>query len=84
MTLALPVRPWGPMPSSLSPSSSSVSILAASASGWCEPTGRIRAFLDRRAAVSTAVDTPTPTRSGGQALTPREQMTSKTKSATPS
>ena len=46
--------------------------------------GRISAFLDSRAAVSTAVDTPTPTSSGGQALTPREVITSNTKSVTPS
>jgi hypothetical protein len=42
------------------------------------------ASLDRRAAVSTEVDTPTPTSSGGQALTPRSVITSITNSATPS
>jgi hypothetical protein len=35
-------------------------------------------FFDNRAAVSTEVETPTPTSSGGQALTPYEVITSNT------
>ena len=84
ITLALPVRPCGPRPSSLRPSVSSSSMSAALSLLWREFTGRKMAFLDRRAAVSAEVDTPTPTSSGGQALTPREVITSNTNSATPS
>src|SRR5574343_150868 len=84
ITLALPVRPCGPMPTSLRPCSSSCSISAARGLLLLESTGRRMASLDRRAAVSTDVDTPTPTSSGGQALTPRSVITSITNSATPS
>ncbi|MNT69143.1 hypothetical protein D3C72_2074380 [compost metagenome] len=84
ITLLLPVKPWGPMPISFRPSSSSFSIIAALSLGWLESTSRRMAFFERRAAVSTEVDTPTPTSKGGQALTPREVMTSKTNSVTPS
>ncbi|MNV74694.1 hypothetical protein D3C71_1679380 [compost metagenome] len=84
ITLLLPVRPCGPMPISLRPSSSSFSIIAALSFGWLESTSRRIARLDRRAAVSTEVDTPTPTSSGGQALMPREVITSNTNSVTPS
>ena len=84
ITLLLPVRPCGPRPSSFRPSVSSCSISAALSLGCRESTGRRMAFFDSRAAVSAEVDTPTPTNSGGQALTPREVMTSNTNSATPS
>ena len=84
ITLALPVRPCGPRPSSFRPSLSRPSIRAAFSFGLLDVTGRKMAFLDSRAAVSAEVDTPTPTSSGGQALTPREVITSKTNSATPS
>ncbi len=84
ITLALPVRPCGPRPTSLRPFSSSLSICAALGLGWHESTGRRMAFLDSRAAVSAEVETPTPTSIGGQALTPRELMRSNTNSATPS
>ena len=46
------------------------SIDAARAFSLWLPRGRISAFLDRSAAVSTDVATPTPTSSGGQAFSP--------------
>ena len=58
--------------------------MAAFSFGWLDVTGRKIAFLDKRAAVSAEVDTPTPTNNGGHAFTPREVITSNTNSATPS
>src|SRR5574343_1180830 len=84
ITLLLPVRPCGPRPSSLRPSVSNSSIIAALSLLWRVLTGRRIAFLDRRAAVSAEVETPTPTSSGGQGFTPREVITANTNSATPS
>ena len=55
---------------SLIPSSRSFSILAALSFSLWLPKGRMRAFLERRAAVSTEVATPTPTNSGGHAFKP--------------
>ena len=48
----------------------SFSMLAALSFSLWLPKGRIRAFLERRAAVSTEVATPTPTNSGGHAFKP--------------
>lgn len=47
-----------------------LSIFAARSFSLWEPIGRISAFFDSNAAVSTDVATPTPTRSGGQAFKP--------------
>lgn len=58
--------------------SRSASIFAARSFSLWLPIGRISAFLERSAAVSTDVATPTPTRSGGHAFKPWLVITSRT------
>jgi hypothetical protein len=77
--VARPPNPCGPMPSSLTASLSSVSILAPSGSGQVVPSGRVAAIFARCMHRSEVPPTPTPTIVGGQTRPPHSITRSMTK-----